>query len=104
MKIRLFLIVMIPAFLMISSVGIYLIEYILSGNEDSAFASLFSSLWWTAVTFTTVGYGDMSPETVQGKIFTFFVMAAGLINFSIVVSMVTDKFQDFHALLKTYPI
>ena len=57
----------------------------------------FSSLWWTAVTFTTVGYGDMSPETVQGKIFTFFVMAAGLINFSIVVSMVTEKFQEFRS-------
>jgi len=97
MKIRLFLIVMIPAFLIISTVGIYLIEYILSGNKESAFASLFSSLWWTAVTFTTVGYGDMSPVTVQGKIFTFFVMAAGLINFSIVVSMVTDKFQEFRS-------
>ena len=97
MKIRLFLIVMIPAFLMTSTIGIYLIEYILTGNKDSAFASIFSSLWWTAVTFTTVGYGDMSPETVQGKIFTFFVMAAGLINFSIVVSMVTEKFQEFRS-------
>jgi len=97
MKIRLFLIVMIPAFLITSTIGIYLIEYILTGNKDSAFASLFSSLWWTAVTFTTVGYGDMSPETVQGKIFTFFVMAAGLINFSIVVSMVTEKFQEFRS-------
>jgi len=97
MKIRLFLIVMIPAFMMTSTIGIYLIEYILTGNKDSAFASLFSSLWWTAVTFTTVGYGDMSPETVQGKIFTFFVMAAGLINFSIVVSMVTEKFQEFRS-------
>ena len=97
MKIRLFLFVMIPTFLMISSVGIYFIEYILSGNEESAFDSLFNSLWWTVVTFTTVGYGDMSPQTVQGRFFTFFVMAAGLINFSIVVSLVTDKFQQFRS-------
>ncbi|HIO62057.1 MAG TPA: hypothetical protein EYN39_09695, partial [Deltaproteobacteria bacterium] len=97
MKIRLFLFVMIPIFLMISSVGIYLIEYILSGNEESAFDSLFNSLWWAVVTFTTVGYGDMSPQTVQGRFFTFFVMAAGLINFSIVVSLVTDKFQQFRS-------
>ena len=81
MKIRLFLFVMIPTFLMISSVGIYFIEYILSENEESAFDSLFNSLWWAVVTFTTVGYGDMSPQTVQGRFFTFFVMAAGLINF-----------------------
>ncbi|HIA57429.1 MAG TPA: hypothetical protein EYN97_08485, partial [Candidatus Lambdaproteobacteria bacterium] len=97
MKIRLFLFVMIPTFLMISSVGIYFIEYILSGNEESAFDSLFNSLWWAVVTFTTVGYGDMSPQTVQGRFFTFFVMAAGLINFSIVVSLVTDKFQQFRS-------
>ncbi len=97
MKIRLFLFVMIPIFLMISSVGIYFIEYILSGNEESAFDSIFNSLWWTVVTFTTVGYGDMSPQTVQGRFFTFFVMAAGLINFSIVVSLVTDKFQQFRS-------
>ena len=97
MKIRLFLFVMIPTFLMISSVGIYFIEYILSGNEESAFNSLFNSLWWAVVTFTTVGYGDMSPQTVQGRFFTFFVMAAGLINFSIVVSLVTDKFQQFRS-------
>ena len=97
MKIRFFLIVLIPAFLLASTVGIYLLEYILSGNEESPYSSVFDSLWWTVVTFTTVGYGDMSPVTIPGRIFTFMVMAAGLINFSIVVSLVTDKFQQYRS-------
>ena len=97
MKIRFFLIVLIPAFLLTSTVGIYFLEYILSGNEESPYSSVFDSLWWTVVTFTTVGYGDMSPVTIPGRIFTFMVMAAGLINFSIVVSLVTDKFQQYRS-------
>ncbi len=88
---------MIPAFLIMSTAGIYFFEFILSGSEESKFSSVFNSLWWTVVTFTTVGYGDMSPETVPGQIFTFLVMAAGLVNFSIIVSLVTDKFQEFRS-------
>ena len=97
MGVRIFLLIMIPAFMLVSTVGIYFFEYILTGNEGSKFKSIFDSLWWTVVTFTTVGYGDMSPGTITGKLFTFFVMSAGLINFSIIVSLVTDKFQDFRA-------
>jgi voltage-gated potassium channel len=97
MKIRLIFIVLIPAFLLTSTFGIYFFEYILTGSLDSKFSSLFNSLWWTVVTFTTVGYGDMSPVTIPGRVFTFMVMAAGLINFSIVVSLVTDRFQQFRS-------
>ncbi len=97
MKIRLFLIVLVPTFLLSSTFGIYFFEYILTGSDESKFSSLFNSLWWTVVTFTTVGYGDMSPVTIPGQMFTFIVMAAGLINFSIVVSLVTDKFQQFRS-------
>ncbi|MEE2600552.1 MAG: NAD-binding protein [SAR324 cluster bacterium] len=97
MKIRLFLIVLIPSFLLTSTFGIYLFEYILADDGENKFSSLFNSLWWTVVTFTTVGYGDMSPVTFPGRMFTFLVMAAGLINFSIIVSLVTDKFQQFRS-------
>ena len=97
MKVRIFLMLMIPAFLVISTAGIYFFEFILTGSVDSKFSSVFNSLWWTVVTFTTVGYGDMSPETIPGQIFTFIVMAAGLVNFSIIVSLVTDKFQEFRS-------
>ena len=97
MKVRIFLMLMIPVFLITSTAGIYFFEFILPGSEDSKFSSVFNSLWWTVVTFTTVGYGDMSPETIPGQIFTFLVMAAGLVNFSIIVSLVTDKFQEFRS-------
>ena len=97
MKVRYFLMLMIPAFLITSTAGIYFFEFILPGGEESKFSSVFNSLWWTVVTFTTVGYGDMSPKTVPGQIFTFLVMAAGLVNFSIIVSLVTDKFQEFRS-------
>ena len=46
--------------------------------QPEAFASVFHSLWWAVVTLTTVGYGDVYPVTVGGKVFTFFVLIVGL--------------------------
>ena len=59
----------------LAAVGIYYFEH---NAQPEAFASVFHSLWWAVVTLTTVGYGDMFPITVGGKLFTFVILLLGL--------------------------
>ena len=59
----------------ISAVGIYYFE---NSVQPEAFKSIFHSLWWGIATLTTVGYGDIYPVTVGGKIFTFIILMIGL--------------------------
>ena len=40
--------------------------------------SLPDALWWAVVTLTTVGYGDVYPQTTGGKIFTGLILLIGL--------------------------
>ena len=61
--------------LYLSAAGIYYFE---SEAQPEAFGSIFHCLWWGVVTLTTVGYGDVYPITVGGRIFTFCVLIIGL--------------------------
>ncbi len=61
--------------LYLAAVGIYYFEH---DAQPEAFSSIFHSLWWAVATLTTVGYGDVYPITVGGRIFTFAVLAIGL--------------------------
>ena len=61
--------------LYLAGVGIYYFE---NPAQPDAFSSVFHSLWWAVATLTTVGYGDIYPITVGGKIFTFFILLIGL--------------------------
>lgn len=61
--------------LYLSATGIYYFE---NAAQPEAFKSIFHSLWWAVITLTTVGYGDLSPITTGGKIFTFFILMIGL--------------------------
>ena len=58
-----------------SAVGIYYFEH---EAQPQHFSSVFESLWWSIVTLTTVGYGDVYPITVGGRIFTFIILLIGL--------------------------
>lgn len=67
--------VVIVILLFIVSAGIYFFE---NQAQPEVFKSIFHSSWWSIVTLTTVGYGDVYPITLGGKIFTFFVLIIGV--------------------------
>ena len=61
--------------LYLSAVGIYYFEHV---AQPKQFGSIIHSLWWAVATLTTVGYGDVYPMTVGGKLFTFIILMCGL--------------------------
>jgi len=56
-------------FIFLASAGIYFFE---NEAQPKIFASVIHSGWWAVVTLTTVGYGDVYPITMGGKIFFFY--------------------------------
>ena len=61
--------------LFLSAVGIYYFE---NAAQPDNFKSIPHSLWWAVATLSTVGYGDVYPITVGGKVFTFAILMIGL--------------------------
>lgn len=53
--------------------------------------SFFNCLYWVIVTLSTVGYGDLSPKTIQGRLYTLFMIIIGIIVFS---NIIQDLFKE----------
>ena len=70
-KIIVFLGAVLTAVLIVGSL-MYLIE-----GESSGFTSIPQGMYWAVVTMTTVGYGDIAPETVVGKLLASLIMILG---------------------------
>jgi voltage-gated potassium channel len=58
----------------------------------SSIHTLGESVWWALVTVTTVGYGDYTPVTVDGRITAIFIMFTGLLTLAVVTAQVASSF------------
>ena len=59
---------------------------------DSSIHSAETTLWWAVTTITTVGYGDTSPVTLEGRVAAAALMLVGISMFGLVTANVSARF------------
>jgi len=62
------------ATVLLGAAGVYVVE----GDDNRAITSYGDALWWAVVTATTVGYGDVSPVTTEGRVIAVVLMLTGI--------------------------
>lgn len=77
--------------LVFSASGIYLLE---GEIQPDTFGSIPSAMWWSIVTLTTVGYGDVVPVTVGGKVFAGFIGLIGIGMIAVPAAILASGFAE----------
>ena len=86
-KIFVFLFYVLTLVVILGSV-MYLVE-----GEDSGFDNIPRSIYWAIVTLTTVGYGDISPQTNLGQVIAAMIMIMGYSIIAVPTGIVTSAMR-----------
>ena len=94
------LILLVSFITFIGGAVIYVFEYKINPN----ITTFFDAIYWSLITISTVGYGDISPVTYQGRILTMFLILAGIAFISFATSIIASAFTEKLQELKTQRI
>jgi len=89
-KITVFIFVVLTLVVIFGSL-MYLIE-----DAENGFTSIPQSIYWTIVTLTTVGYGDISPQTALGQTIASIIMIIGYAIIAVPTGIVTAELSQFY--------
>lgn len=84
-----FLIVIV--LLVFSSSVMYYVE---NPAQPQVFSSIPAAMWWAVITLTTVGYGDIYPVTVLGKVIAAFIAFLGIAMFALPAGILASGFAE----------
>lgn len=74
--------------------------YITEESDNEKINSLFDAIYWSYITITTVGYGDVTPLTSVGKVISFIIVLLGLTIVSFGTSVIVSAFLEKLHVLK----
>lgn len=77
--------------ILISSVIMYNVEH---DAQPGQFGNVFQAMWWAIATLTTVGYGDIYPVTVLGKLFSSIIAILGIGLVAVPTGIITAGFSE----------
>ncbi len=60
--------------------------------DEGAFPTIWDGIWWAVATVTTVGYGDLYPRSIQGRILAMLVMLFGIGFLSVLTAAIASRF------------
>lgn len=60
--------------------------------DSGEFTSMWDGVWWALVTVTTVGYGDIYPKTIEGRLVGIVVMLIGIGFLSVLTAAIASRF------------
>ncbi len=84
--------VLLAAILLVTAAGgIYFAE---NDAQPDKFASIPEAMWWAIATLTTVGYGDVYPVTLMGRIFGGLVAVTGVGLFALPAGILAGGFAE----------
>jgi len=75
-----------------------LMYFIENTAPNSPFTSIPESMWWALQTVVTLGYGDITPVTIAGKLYSSIFMVFGAVTISLPVLSIVMKFTSMYSL------
>ena len=75
--------------IILSSTMMYLVEH---QAQPEHFASIPRAMWWSVITLTTVGYGDVSPVTAMGQFLGAIVALMGVCTVALITGILASSF------------
>ena len=69
--------------------------------QPNEFGSIPRAMWWAISTITTVGYGDVYPITLMGKILAGIVAICGIGIIAMPAGIISANFNTIHVEKKT---
>lgn len=76
---------------------IFALEHDLS---TTTFTSVPAAWWWATTSMTTVGYGDIRPDTAVGKMLAFLCILSGILILALPIAIINDRFSACYFTLK----